>query len=275
MSCRSTGLPDLETRAGFEASSALAEHLIALGQPEQALELIERCLPVHAHDRHIADLLLLWAARACAHLTQAGRDHDDAERVMLTQRRLDELAVVREEALAATASAASDPVHLAHEALFRAETERVHDRTSPDVWRFAADQARAAELGWEAAVADYRHAEALAQSGAPRSDVAAPLREAYRFATEQAAVPLTRDIETLALSTRVPLTEPTERDVVGHRSNRLTPLTPREREVLGHLVAGRTYAEIATALFISEKTVSVLTYRTCSARPVRPPAAKR
>ena len=44
--------------------------------------------------------------------------------------------------------------------------------------------------------------------------------------------------------------------MVGHRSNRLTPLTPREREVLGHLVAGRTYAEIATALFISEKTVS-------------------
>jgi DNA-binding CsgD family transcriptional regulator len=27
--------------------------------------------------------------------------------------------------------------------------------------------------------------------------------------------------------------------------------------VLGHLVAGRTYAEIAVALFISEKTVSV------------------
>ena len=69
-------------------------------------------------------------------------------------------------------------------------------------------------------------------------------------------MPLTRDIETLALSARVPLTEPTDRDVVGHRSNRLTPLTPREREVLGHLVAGRTYAEIATALFISEKTVS-------------------
>ncbi|MBA2555508.1 MAG: helix-turn-helix transcriptional regulator, partial [Geodermatophilaceae bacterium] len=33
-------------------------------------------------------------------------------------------------------------------------------------------------------------------------------------------------------------------------------LTPREREVLSHLVAGRTYAEIAEALFIGEKTVS-------------------
>ena len=34
-------------------------------------------------------------------------------------------------------------------------------------------------------------------------------------------------------------------------------LTAREAQVLGHLVANRTYAEIATQLFISEKTVSV------------------
>ncbi len=33
-------------------------------------------------------------------------------------------------------------------------------------------------------------------------------------------------------------------------------LTRREREVLEHVVAGRTYAEIAGALFLSEKTVS-------------------
>ena len=36
-----------------------------------------------------------------------------------------------------------------------------------------------------------------------------------------------------------------------------TVLTAREREVLSHLVGGRTYAEIAKALFISEKTVNV------------------
>ncbi len=36
----------------------------------------------------------------------------------------------------------------------------------------------------------------------------------------------------------------------------LAELTPREREVLAHLVAGRTYAEIAKALFVTEKTVS-------------------
>ena len=37
---------------------------------------------------------------------------------------------------------------------------------------------------------------------------------------------------------------------------RLRALTPRERELLGHLVRGLTYAEIAEALVISEKTVS-------------------
>jgi DNA-binding NarL/FixJ family response regulator len=33
-------------------------------------------------------------------------------------------------------------------------------------------------------------------------------------------------------------------------------LTAREREIIAHLVAGRTYSEIAHALVLSEKTVS-------------------
>ncbi|MBL7261185.1 response regulator transcription factor [Actinoplanes sp. LDG1-01] len=36
-----------------------------------------------------------------------------------------------------------------------------------------------------------------------------------------------------------------------------TGLTSRENEVLGHVVAGRTNAEIAAELVLSEKTVSV------------------
>jgi len=36
----------------------------------------------------------------------------------------------------------------------------------------------------------------------------------------------------------------------------LPGLTPRESEVLAHIVAGRTYREIARDLFVSEKTVS-------------------
>jgi DNA-binding CsgD family transcriptional regulator len=37
----------------------------------------------------------------------------------------------------------------------------------------------------------------------------------------------------------------------------LPGLTPREREILTHVAAGHTYAEIARELVVSEKTVSV------------------
>ncbi len=41
------------------------------------------------------------------------------------------------------------------------------------------------------------------------------------------------------------------------RTAALPGLTPREREILAHIVAGRTYGEIARELVLSEKTVSV------------------
>jgi len=82
------------------------------------------------------------------------------------------------------------------------------------------------------------------------------LRAVHSYAIEQGAVPLQRRVEDLAGLARVSLREP--------RSPTSTPtpvalagLTPREAEVLSHLVADRTYAEIASALYISEKTVSV------------------
>jgi DNA-binding CsgD family transcriptional regulator len=37
----------------------------------------------------------------------------------------------------------------------------------------------------------------------------------------------------------------------------ISGLTPREREILTHIVAGRTYSEIARALVVSEKTVGM------------------
>jgi DNA-binding CsgD family transcriptional regulator len=86
--------------------------------------------------------------------------------------------------------------------------------------------------------------------------VADLLREVRAYADVQGAVPLKERAEELATSARVSLAEPASArgDTVPAP---FTGLTGREAEVLGHLVANRTYAEIAGALFISEKTVSV------------------
>jgi DNA-binding NarL/FixJ family response regulator len=61
-------------------------------------------------------------------------------------------------------------------------------------------------------------------------------------------------VDELARSARIPLGDVT---VERHDHGAALPgLTPREREILAHVVAGRTYAEIAAELVLSEKTVS-------------------
>jgi ATP/maltotriose-dependent transcriptional regulator MalT len=121
-------------------------------------------------------------------------------------------------------------------------------------------------MRWEeAAVARSRWAQALLDEGAARAVVAVPLRSAYRAAAKIGATPLRRQAEALATLAKIPLEEavttPHDRPATPLRS-----LTKREQEVLAHLVAGRTYAEIASARFISEKT-SACTSPTCCARP--------
>lgn len=77
------------------------------------------------------------------------------------------------------------------------------------------------------------------------------------YASREGAARLLVDVEALAASIRVPLEDPRQAPPEPRPpSGRLSGLTAREGEVLAHLVAGRTYAEIAEALFISEKTVS-------------------
>ena len=65
---------------------------------------------------------------------------------------------------------------------------------------------------------------------------------------------MARRVEDLARLASVSLEEARTSE---RRTGTLASLTPREEQVLEHLVAGRTYAEIATDLVISEKTVSV------------------
>ena len=86
--------------------------------------------------------------------------------------------------------------------------------------------------------------------------------EAYGIASDLGAMPLQREIERLATRSRLDLAG---RSVASDRAPGPEPvrhgipfrLTRREQDVLERLTRGRTNREIATDLFISEKTASV------------------
>ena len=80
------------------------------------------------------------------------------------------------------------------------------------------------------------------------------LRRGLELADRLAAVPIASELRGLARRVRIALAKPMEVDA--DRLAAAVSVTPRERDVLSLVVAGRTYGEIARELFISEKTVS-------------------
>jgi DNA-binding CsgD family transcriptional regulator len=102
----------------------------------------------------------------------------------------------------------------------------------------------------------WRQAEAALRERTTRSEGIDALREAHRLAIDLHAMPILTQLEALARGARVSLAAPAAGPAAGTAGN-IPGLTGREREILGYLVAGRTYSEIARALVLSEKTVSV------------------
>jgi DNA-binding CsgD family transcriptional regulator/tetratricopeptide (TPR) repeat protein len=146
--------------------------------------------------------------------------------------------------------------HLAHDVHVRgrhakaeAEWARLQGRPDPARWQAAVD---AFSYGHVYAVARcrWRLAEALLATG-DREQAAAAARAAHAAATRLGAAPLQGALEALARRGRLDLGVglPAQRALAG--------LTPRELEVLGLLVEGRSNRQIAEQLFISGKTASV------------------
>jgi DNA-binding CsgD family transcriptional regulator len=144
----------------------------------------------------------------------------------------------------------------AMQALYDAEMCRgTLDPDTGVAWLRAVVACHDGQLAWDEAYAQWRVAEALLPDRSARAAAVAALRRAHELAVELEAAPLLAEVEALAGGAHVTLTVVPAG--VPIRPAALSGLTPREREVLGHVVAGRTYREIARALVVSEKTVSV------------------
>jgi DNA-binding CsgD family transcriptional regulator len=251
--------PYLEERPECGPGEPMAEMLLAENDAAGAFEFIERVLPWNSGDPHVLDGLVVLGARAAADLVRQASDDRDQGAVQAHREALTRLVKARA-ALPGTAfepSGTDDTVQPARAALFAAESgraEAVEDQVG--LWREAVAACAKAGLGWEEQIGSWRLAAALIESGAPATEAAEILRGVHDYTVQQGATLLQARVEELASSVRISLITPQVLPAQAVPAA-FAGLTAREKEVLAYLVANRTNAEIAAALFISEKTVSV------------------
>jgi DNA-binding CsgD family transcriptional regulator/tetratricopeptide (TPR) repeat protein len=139
--------------------------------------------------------------------------------------------------------------------LCEAEWARFEGRPRTDLWEEVAAAGTRLHRPYLAAYARFRQAEELA-AGASAGPAATHLvRDAYRVLRGLGPGPLVEEVEMLARRVRVRLDAPEAAEPVDGADP--FGLTSREREVLAEVTVGRTNRQIARALTISEKTVSV------------------
>jgi DNA-binding CsgD family transcriptional regulator len=253
-------VPSLDRRPGLEAPPRLAEVLLAQNRPREALGLLLDTMHAQSGDPRVLDDMTLVGARAAAALAERGRDIDDSDVAREAAAMFDRLGARRAETHPQAFTPGS-PVDLQTTAWgLQFEAERRRCLGSPgqaQAWLEAADACGIADLRWHEHRARLAYAELALKGAGDRHTAALCLRAVNTYATVEHAEPLRRQAAALARSARVSLADPVGVEDSASSAGPLAALTPREREVLSHLVAGRTYADIAASLFISEKTVSV------------------
>ncbi|HEX6129417.1 MAG TPA: helix-turn-helix transcriptional regulator [Candidatus Limnocylindria bacterium] len=147
----------------------------------------------------------------------------------------------------------------AMEALAEAEYARAHGLVSARHWHRAAELLDGIGNPWRSAYARLRLAQAARRDGDSSADAvaAAALADAHRTAVRLRARLLQRMVESEASAWGRPIlaVDPPLPAATAPRDPR--GLTPRERQVLALLGNGSNNRQIASALGISEKTVSV------------------
>jgi DNA-binding CsgD family transcriptional regulator len=234
----------------------MAELALLRGDLEQAKQLIAEGVPlIAASARHAAPVYAL-GLRVEADLAELARARhpghpvvDDGTGGDLLQR----LA----QATAGPAGAGL-PALTAWHTLGLAEWTRQDGRPDPAAWAKAAAAWERLSQPYRAAYAGFRQAEALLAGGGDREAAAAVLGRVAEVTARLSARPLDGEVQALARRARLDLGPAARPSIAGAP----TPaaelgLTPREAEVLALVAAGRSNRQIAHALFISPKTVSV------------------
>lgn len=248
---------------GLPVMQIMVEWLLGCGDPQAAAADLRGRAERRAWRIEMGDLPGALGARVAADLAEQARDRRDERATEQAMDLLEEHA-----RLFARPSHDIDSSPLGVLSTLQLEAESARCRSDPDeagAWRRLLAHVRQSRFRWEEAYAGWRLAQALVRVGAPRPAVSEAIREASCLAVDLGAAPLVRSASDLARSAHISL-DVVDRSAVraGHRSTQrdgepdgLAVLTEREHEVLLHVVAGRTSSEIATALFISDKTVSV------------------
>lgn len=237
----------------FSFDAVRAQLAVATGDTERAIECTLHGLGLVPPPLD-AEMLLPLAVRAFADRVQAARDRGadpapDLSRLRDLRERYPRVVGADKEGaefLRRWTDALQD--------LTEAETARATRDPQETVWWHAAAEAfRLAAAPWEEAYCRWREAQATLRHRSGRGPGTAALRRAYELATDLQAAPLLEELDLLARNVHFP--PPADEPPV-RSANEVPGLTRREREVLAYLIAGRTYAEIARALVLSEKTVS-------------------
>jgi DNA-binding CsgD family transcriptional regulator/tetratricopeptide (TPR) repeat protein len=209
----------------------------------------------------LGDLLTI-ALRGQADAAERARAERDQETLRAAQRSTRRL-LDRLRRVSALTTEESAPDAQPYLLLGRAEAARAGSHNAPGAWALAKAAWQKRGDPYAAAYAGLRETEARLAGRRGRAEAETVLGEAYRLALPLRALPLLREIETLARRARLRLpaeeaeTAPAGEPAAASDARDGFGLTRREREILGYLAAGWTNREIGEALFISPKTASV------------------
>jgi DNA-binding CsgD family transcriptional regulator/tetratricopeptide (TPR) repeat protein len=149
------------------------------------------------------------------------------------------------------------PVWAAYAQRVSEELARAEGRDSAARWAEVVAAFTPLERPHQLARSRHRLADALLAEGGRREEATALLREAHATAVTLGARPFREEIELLAARARLSLAPERRPPAPAGAGEDAFGLTPRERDVLRLVAAGRTNRQIAGELFISPKTAGV------------------